>query len=48
MSKNNDNRSKQKNPQDSQFYRDRNIPLPKAKNLSLEQQRKNQYVKVSS
>jgi len=48
MSDSNDNRSKQKNPQDSQYYRDRNIPLLKAKKLALEQQRKNQYVKVNS
>jgi hypothetical protein len=48
MSDNYDNRSKQKNPQDSQFYRDRNIPLPKAIKLALKQQRKNQYVKVNS
>lgn len=38
MSKNNDNRSKQKTPQNLQFYRDRNISLPKAKKLALEQQ----------
>lgn len=36
------NRSKQLNPQDSQFYLDRRIPLPKAKKLAAEKSQSNQ------